>query len=118
LRCIRHDRQIDEAFEFGFLYQFLSPLRYVHCNVADPFDVLYNFQSRRYKSQIAGDRLLERKDLVAEIVDSISSLSISSSRSMTSSGQSGTPIDQRFNRIGDHLLGFMAHEQKFFLQHP
>jgi hypothetical protein len=43
LRRIRHDRQIDQAFEFRFLNQLPSAFRDVYRNVANAFDVLHNF---------------------------------------------------------------------------
>ena len=66
---IRHHRQIDEPLEFGLLNELQRPLADVHRDIADPFDVFDDFHRRGDESQVARDRLLESKGLVAQIVD-------------------------------------------------
>jgi len=56
---VRHDRQIDQPFEFRFLDQFRRSLADINRNIADALDVFDNFHGRRNKAQVACDRLFE-----------------------------------------------------------
>src|SRR5215469_18038780 len=69
LRSIGHDGKIDEPLELWLVNQFHGAFGNVHSDVADALDVLHDLQRRRYKPQVASDRLFECEHFVAQIVD-------------------------------------------------
>jgi len=99
LRCFRHDRQIDQPFEFRFLDQFRRSLADINGNIADALDVFDNFHGRRNKAQVACDRLFEREDLVAQLIDFNFQLVDLIIPADDFFGETRTPFDQRADRI-------------------
>src|ERR1051326_6548550 len=68
LRCIAHNREIDQALQLRLLNQFHRTFRDVDRDVADALDVFDDLQCRRNESQIASNGLFQREDFIAGVV--------------------------------------------------
>ena len=108
--------KVDQPLQLRLLDQLCRAFGDVDGDVTDPLDVPDDLQRRRDEAQIARHGLFEGQNLVAEVVDFEFKLVERVVALDDFFGQRRTPFHERADRIGDHLLGVMTHQQQLVLQ--